>query len=61
MSERDDEVLDYEDEFDVSADSDDELDLDLDGPSAVSEDELIDRFIEEFDATVLDDDQGEPR
>jgi DNA polymerase-3 subunit gamma/tau len=41
--------------------SDDELDLDLDGPSAVSEDELIDRFIEEFDATVLDDDQGEPR
>jgi transcriptional antiterminator NusG len=30
VSERDDEVLDYEDEFDVSADSDDELDLDLD-------------------------------
>lgn len=30
MSERDDEVLDYEDEFDVSADSDDDLDLDLD-------------------------------
>ena len=41
--------------------SDDELDLELDGPAAVSEDELIDRFIEEFDATVLDDDQGEPR
>ena len=30
MSERDDEVLDLEDEFDVSADSDDEIDLDLD-------------------------------
>jgi transcription termination/antitermination protein NusG len=30
VSERDDEVLDYEDEFDVSADSDDEIDLDLD-------------------------------
>ncbi|TCO49488.1 transcription antitermination protein nusG [Kribbella antiqua] len=30
MSERDDEILDYEDEFDVSADSDDEIDLDLD-------------------------------
>ncbi len=28
MSERDDEVLDYEDEFDVSADSDDDLDFD---------------------------------
>jgi transcriptional antiterminator NusG len=30
VSERDDEILDFEDEFDVSADSDDEIDLDLD-------------------------------
>jgi hypothetical protein len=35
--------------------SDDELALDVIAAEAISEEELIDRFIQEFDATVLDD------
>ncbi|MFI7061985.1 transcription termination/antitermination protein NusG [Kribbella sp. NPDC050124] len=41
VSERDDEVLDYEDEFDVSADSDDDLDLDFDENDTDDDDDLF--------------------
>jgi transcriptional antiterminator NusG len=54
VSERDDEVLDYEDEFDVSADSDDEPDLDLDLDLDDSDDDDDDLF-----ADLDDDDDDE--
>jgi transcriptional antiterminator NusG len=56
VSERDDEVLDYEDEFDVSADSDDEIDLDLDLDLDDTEDEDDDDLFANLDD---DDDEDE--
>ena len=56
VSERDDEVLDYEDEFDVSADSDDEIDLDLDLGLDDTEDEDDDDLFADLDD---DDDEDE--
>ncbi|MGW1342094.1 transcription termination/antitermination protein NusG [Kribbella sp. NPDC002412] len=41
VSERDDEVLDYEDEFDVSADSDDDVDFDFDETATDDDDDLF--------------------
>jgi DNA polymerase-3 subunit gamma/tau len=40
--------------------SDDELDLEVDGPPVISEDELIARFIDEFDAQELPDVEDQP-
>jgi transcriptional antiterminator NusG len=65
VSERDDEVLDYEDEFDVSADSDDDLDLDFDENDTDDDDDLFgdddDPFanLDDEDDDSGDDDEDE--
>jgi len=56
VSERDDEVLDYEGEFDVSADSDDELDLDFDENDTDDDDDL---FGDDDPFADLDDEDGD--
>ena len=54
---RDDEVLDVEDEFDVSADSDDVLDLDLGFDD--SDDDDDDDLFKDLDVEVADDDEDD--
>ncbi len=56
MSERDDEVLDYEDEFDVSADSDDDLDFD----ENATDDDLFGDDDDDDPFADLDDEDEDP-
>jgi transcriptional antiterminator NusG len=58
VSERDDEILDYEDEFDVSADSDDNLDLDFDEDDTDDDDDLF-ADLDDEDDDQDDDDEDE--
>jgi transcriptional antiterminator NusG len=59
VSERDDEILDYEDEFDVSADSDDEIDLDLDIDDTDDDDDDLFANLDDDDDDLGDDDEDE--
>jgi len=56
VSERDDEVLDYEDEFDVSADSDDDLDFD----ENATDDDLFGDDDDDDPFADLDDEDEDP-